>query len=155
MKYDNYQIIYPHIWNQYSAHFQKYIAYENKLNTIGAISSIWILIFFNVPRQNLAYYLTLPFLLIPFFITIFNLFYSKFKIKARIPWVGRDILESQLSEGTNTFFKRQIDDIYDCADEMFRYMGFATTCITTSLVSMLIGISYYITISLYFYFHVP
>jgi len=156
MKYDNYQIIYPHLWNQYSAHFQKYIAYENKFVMIGAISTLWIYIFFSFPIQkfpiqNRAYYLPLVFLLIPFFITIFNFFYSKFKIKAAtIPWVGRDILESELSEGTNTFFKRQIDHIYYCADEMFRYMRFATKCITVSLVSMVIGIFYYI-VALYFY----
>ncbi len=149
-EFDNYQTVYPHIWNQYSIYFQRYNAYTNRLNTLGTISSILILIYFSLPfKHNTNWiYLTLLFFLFPFFITIANYFISK---KIAIPWVERDELESQLSEGINTFFKRQIDDLYYCADTMFGYAKSAKKWIKYSLVSMLIGILYYIIISLYFY----
>jgi len=152
-EYDNYQIIYPQIWNQYSIYFQRYGLYNNRLNTIGAISSILILIFFSLPfKHNTNWiYLTLLFFLVPFFITLVNFFYSK----VEIPWIGRDKLVPQLSEGVNAFFKKQIDDIYHCSDTMFDYVKFARICIRISLVSMTIGILYYIIVSSYCYFSNP
>ena len=118
-----YKILYRQAWNQYNIYFQTYSLHSNKFNTIGAVSSIFILVLVTLAEAEEGskwFYMPVVFLLVPFIVTLINLM-KGFKI----PWFKREKLEDQISEGEVEFFKHQIEDIYKSHDTLLAYKKWA------------------------------
>lgn len=130
----DYKTLYHQVWNQYNIYYQSYSVYNNKFNTIGAVSSIFVLVLTIAgERWSKWFYLPLPLLLFPFFVALINLMYKEIEI----PWFGKEKLESQLSEGVAEFFKLQIDDIFHATNTLYDYKVFARRWVSISVWSII------------------
>jgi len=126
----DYKTLYYQAWNQYNIYFQGYSVYNNKFNTIGAVSSIFILVLTTAAKTwSKWFYLPLPLLLFPFFVALRNLMYREIEI----PWFGKEKLESQIREGEAEFFKLQMNDIFHAAKTLFEYKVFARRWVLISV----------------------
>lgn len=143
----NYKILYDQAWNQYNIYFQTYSIHNSKFNVIGAVSSIFILVLVTLAQTWSKWlYLSLPFLLFPFFVTLRNLMRG-----FKIPWFKKDVLESQMLEGEDEFFKHQIDDIFYAATTLLGYKNFTRRWVFRSVSSIVIGVIVSICVFLHLY----
>lgn len=143
----NYKILYRQAWNQYNIYFQTYSIHNSKFNVIGAVSSIFILVLVTLAEAWSRWlYLSLPFLIFPFFVTLRNLM-RRFKI----PWFKKEDLESQMLEGEDEFFKHQIDDIFIAATTLLDYKNFSKKWVLRSVQSIVIGVIVSICVFLHLY----
>jgi hypothetical protein len=126
----DYRALYSHAWNQYNVYFQAYSILNDKFNTIGAISAIFILVLTTAAQVwSKWFYLPIVSLLFPFFVALKNIMYRD----VEIPWFGKKELENQILEGENQFFKCQVDDIFHVADTLFKYKLSARKWISISV----------------------
>jgi hypothetical protein len=126
----DYKALYSQAWNQYNVYFQAYSIYNDKFNTIGAISAIFILVLTTAAQVwSKWFYLPIGSLLFPFFVALKNIMYRD----VEIPWFGKEKLENQILEGDNQFFKCQVDDIFHAAGTLFKYKLFARRWISISV----------------------
>ena len=139
--YDKYKILYDHAWNQYNIYYQGYFIRYNKLNMVGAVSSIFIVseITIAIGISKLFFIATLP-LLLTLVIFIMNLAYKKeayYKGEIhkgiQIPWHGKSDLNKLIRKGKAAFYKEQIDDIMFAADTLYEYKQFSDYWISVAI----------------------
>ena len=132
-----FELLYQQVWNQYSVYYQSYEIYNNRISSIGVVSSVFIAVLVTVPGQwPWLRYLPIIGLLIPPVLALYTVSYRKVKI----PWFDKKQLLKHLKCGKQEYYEALIDDVYQATSTLLIYKGIAQKLVSISVWAIILSV---------------
>jgi len=140
-----FDLLYPQVWNQYNVYHQSYEIYNNRINSIGVVASVFIAVLIAVPGSwTWLRYLPIIGLLIPPALALYSVSYKKVKI----PWFDKKQLVKNLQCGKQEYYEALIDDVYQATGTLLVYKRLAQKLVSISVWAIVISVISALTIAL-------